>query len=240
MSVPFKLKAEVVLAVQLVSRHRAARLAALLVLLLIAAVAASEGASVDGRMRVVLVATGTFAAVAGSRLLAPGGALTAARMSAADWWLAPVGRLIGAASVVLPLTLIGVVVLLAPRSPLTAHLEMGAVASVYAASVIAGTAALAPAVGASAAAALGFFAAWFGPMPPSDVYALFSAAPLLQRPLVLGWNILPLPWRAARWIENGNASDALLLIAWIVLGILAAAWSASRFYRADRMTGAAK
>lgn len=139
---------------------------------------------------------------------------------------------------VLPLSLIGVVVLLGPPSPLTAHLEVGAVAGVYAASVIALSAALAPAVGASAAAAFGLVCAWLGPMPPSDIYKLFEPVPLLQHPLVLAWNVLPLPWRAARWIEGGNAADALLLIGWVILGILAAAWMVSRFFRADRTPGA--
>lgn len=242
MSVPLKLKAEAVLAVQLVSRHRATRLAVLLVLLLIAAVAAGEGASAAGRIRIVLVAAGTLGAVAGSRLLAPGGALAAARMSAADWWLAPLGRLLGAACAVVPVVLVAVVVLVSPHAPRTAHPGVAAVAAVYAASVLATTAALAPAWGASAAAALGFFAAWFGLLRPSDVYDLSAAVPFFQRPLVLGWNVLPLPWRAARWIEDGNASDALMLFAWIVLGVVTAAWSASRFYRAERtpVTGAAR
>lgn len=240
MSVPLKLKAEAVLAVQLVSRHRATRLAVLLVLLLIAAVAAGEAASAGGRIRVVLVAAGTLGAVAGSRLLAPGGALAAARMSAADWWLAPTGRLLGAVCIVAPVGFVGVVALLAPRAPLTAHLATGAVTGVYALAVLATTAALAPAWGASAAAALGFFGAWLGPVPPSDVYALFAPVPLLQHPLVLGWNVLPLPWRAARWIEDGTAGDGLLLIGWIALGILAATWSTSRYYRAERDPGASR
>lgn len=240
MSVPLKLKAEVVLAVQLVSRHRATRLAVLLVLMLIAAVAAGDGSGVAGRIRVVLVAAGTLGAVAGSRLLAPGGALAAARMSAGDWWLAPAGRLLGAVCIVAPVCFVGVVALLAPHAPLITHLGVGAVATVYAAGVTAVTAALAPAWGASAAAALGFFGAWLGPVPPSDVYALFAPVPLLQHPLVLGWNVLPLPWRAARWIENGTAGDGLLLIGWIALGILAAAWSTSRFHRAEREPGVSR
>ena len=208
-------------------------------LLLAAAVAASDGPSLSGRIRVVLVAAGTLSAVAGSRLLAPGGALTAAQMSAAAWWLAPAGRLLGAACVVVPLTLTSILVLLAPRAPLTAHVGVAAVAGVYVASVIALSAALAPAVGASAAAAFGLAGAWLGPMPPSDIYTLFEPVPLLQHPLVLAWNVLPLPWRAARWIACGNASDALLLIGWVILGIFAAAWTAPRFFRADRTPGAA-
>jgi hypothetical protein len=211
----------------------------MLVLLLVAVVAAGDGPSTSGRVRVVLVAAGTLSAVAGSRLLAPGGALAGVRMAAADWWLAPVGRLLGAGCLVIPLAVMSSWVLLAPRAPLSAHWATGAVTGVYTLAGIAAIAPLAPVMGASAAAALGLFAAWFGPMLPSDVHGLFAAVPLLEGPLVLAWNVLPLPWRAARWIESGNASDALLLTGWIALGVLGAAWSASRFYRAERGSGPA-
>jgi len=64
-------KAEVVFGLQLVTRHRAPRLAALLGLG-VAALAAVSAPSPERTARVVLLVGGTLAAVAASRLLSPG------------------------------------------------------------------------------------------------------------------------------------------------------------------------
>lgn len=228
------LKAEIVLAVQLVSRHRAFRLAALLVLVLTVALASGGPASASGRHGLILAMAGMLSCVAGSRLLAPGGALTALRMAGCSWWLAPVGRVLGAWIVVYAFALVPGVVLVAPHSSVPGALQAALTVAVYVASVIACTAALTPVVGASAAAAVGFFAAWMGNIPPSAVPALVQGVPALQGPLVLLWNLLPLPWRAGSWFVQGKASDGGVLLAWCVLAVLASAWTAERFYRTER------
>lgn len=227
-------KAEIVLAVQLVTRHRAFRLAALLVLVLTTALASGGPRTLHGRHGLIVAMAGVLACVAGSRLLAPGGALTALRMAAGPWWLAPVGRLMGAWIVVYPLTLVPGVVLLAPQSSPRLALQAAVTVAAYAASAIGCTAALTPVIGASSAAAIGFLAAWAGTLPPSGVHALLEGIPALQGPLVLLWNVAPLPWRASGWFAQGRASDGGVLLAWCVLAVLAAAWTAERFYRAER------
>ncbi|GBD31343.1 hypothetical protein HRbin33_00295 [bacterium HR33] len=231
-----RLKAEIVLAVQLVSRHRAVRLAATLLLLMTVAIASSApaGGRVGGAQGVILLMAGMVAAVAGSRLLAPGGALTALRMAAARWWIAPAGRILGAGIVVYPLVLVPIVVLIAPRASAPVILMAIATAALYTACVIACVAALTPATGASAAAALGFFAAWIGQTPPSGIQSLTASVPALQGPLVLLWNVLPFPWRANRWFVQGTPEDAAVLFFWTALGFVGAAWSAERFYRVER------
>jgi hypothetical protein len=231
-----RLKAEVVLAVQLVSRHRAVRLAATLLILMTVAIASSgpAGGTMGGVQGAILLMAGMVAAVAASRLLAPGGALTALRMAAAPWWMAPVGRMIGAGVVVYPLVLVPVVVLVAPHSTAPILSMVVATVSVYTACMIACVGALTPATGASLAAALGFSAAWVGLTPPSGIQALTASVPGLQGPLVLLWNLLPLPWRANRWFVQGTVEDAAVLLFWTAFGLMGAAWSAERFYRIER------
>ncbi|MBI2616239.1 MAG: hypothetical protein HYW52_11315, partial [Gemmatimonadetes bacterium] len=129
-------KAEVVFGLQLVTRHRAPRLAALLGLGVAALAAASEP-SPERVARVVLLVAGTLAAVSASRLLSPGPALAAARMVVAPWWLVPTGRLAGALCVLGPVT-VGMGLALATASPQGAPvLSAVAVALAYAGCVAA-------------------------------------------------------------------------------------------------------
>jgi hypothetical protein len=231
-----RLKAEVVLAMQLVSRHRAVKLAATLVLLMTVAIASSApaGGRVGGRQAVILLMAGMLAAVAGSRPLAPGGALAALRMAAARWWIAPVGRILGAGVVIYPLVLVPIVVLVAPQASAPVMLKVIVTVTLYIVCVIACVAALTPVIGASAAAGAGFFSAWVGQTPPSGMQALTAGVPALQGPLVLLWNVLPLPWRANRWFVQGTSEDAAVLFLWAALSLVAAAWTAERFYRVER------
>ncbi len=231
-----RFKAEIVLGVQLVSRHRAVRLAATLLLLMTVAIASSvpAGGRVGGTHALILLMAGMLSAVAGSRLLAPGGALTALRMAAARWWMAPLGRTIGAGVVVYPLVLVPVVVLIAPHASAPLMLKAIATVTLYTVCTITCVAALTPGTGASAAAAIGFFAAWIGQTPPSGIQALTASVPAFQGPLVLLWNVLPLPWRANQWFVQGRAEDAGVLLFWTTVALLAQAWSAERFYRVDR------
>lgn len=227
-----RLKAEVVLGVQLVSRHRAVRLAATLLLLMTVAIASS--ARSVGKHALILLMAGMLSAVAGSRLLAPGGALTALRMTAARWWMAPLGRSIGAGVVVYPLVLVPIVVLIAPHASAPLMLKTLATVTLYTVCMITCVAALTPGTGASTAAAIGFFSAWIGQVPPSEIRALTAGVPALQGPLVLLWNVLPLPWRANQWFIQGRAEDLGVILFWSTLALLAQAWSAERFYRVDR------
>lgn len=219
---PLAGKAEVVLGLQLVTRHRAPRLVALLSLA-IAGLAATSGPSPERGAHLVLLAAGTLAAVAGSRLLSPGPALAAARMVVAPCWMVPAGRLGGVLCVVGPFVL-GMGLALATASPHGAPVVGPvAVALAYAGCVGACTMAVAPLWGASAAASVGFLSAWFGLAPPSTMAAWSAGWPPLQRVVLWVWNVLPLPWRAARWLAQGGLGDPLLLTAWTVLGLGVAA-----------------
>jgi len=215
-------KAEVVFGVQLVTRHRAPRLAALLGLGIAALAAASEP-SPERVARVVLLIAGTLAAVSASRLLSPGPALAAARIVVAPWWLVPTGRLAGALCVVAPVTA-GMGLALATASSQGAPvLGPVAVALAYSACVAACTMAVAPWWGASAAASVGFLGVWFGVAPPSAMAALFAGWLPFQRVVIWLWNVLPLPWRATRWFASGGWGDPLLLAAWTLIGLGVAA-----------------
>ncbi len=211
-------KAEVVFGLQVVTRHRAPRLAALLGLG-VAALAAASDPPPERVARVVLLVAAMLAAVSASRLLPPGPALAAARMVVAPWWLVPTGRLVGALCVVGPVT-VGTALALATASPQGAPvLSPIAVSLAYAVCLAACTMAVAPLWGASAAASVGFLGAWLGAAPPSAIAALFAGWPPFQRILVWFWNVLPLPWRAARWLATGGWADPLLLAAWTLIGL---------------------
>jgi len=215
-------KAEVVFAVQLVTRHRAPRLAALLGLGVAALAAASEP-SPERVARVTMLVAGMLAAVAASRLLAPGPALASARIVVAPWWLVPAGRILGVLCVVGPVT-VGMGLALASASPQGSPIVgPAAVALTFAACVASCTMALAPWWGASATASVGFLGVWFGGVPPSSLAALFTGWLPLQRVLLWLWNVLPLPWRAARWLSSGGWGDPLLLGAWTLIGLGVAA-----------------
>ena len=218
---PLALKAEIILALQLVSRHRAPRFASLLALgvtaLLMAQAEPATGAGV--RERLILLATGILSAAAGSRVLARGGPYSSARRTAAPWPLVPAGRLAGA---MLFTTLPGMV---AAAVLLTDHWSVGEAASlvvmlVLASGAIAATVmAVTPMWGASAAAAAGLAVALAGGISPSYVVQVLAPTPVL-RSFVLGlWNGLPLSWRAVHWLESGGFADPLVLLAWIVTGV---------------------
>jgi hypothetical protein len=237
-SVALALKADVVLGAQLVSRHRAPRLAALLVLALLVAAAGHEPAPGAVRVPMACVIVGVLSTVSASRLFAPGGAVAAARAGASPWWIAPAGRLLGALAVVLPLGLAGAALLVLPGAGGDTMPRLSGILSLYGAATAAVTAAAAPLVGSSASAAVGLTAAWVGALPPSGLATVLAGWPFVARPLVWLWNVLPLPWRAIRWFQKGGAEDPILLTAWVAMGVLAAAWAVGRFYRLGRGGGA--
>ena len=195
-------KAEIVLGALLVIRHRTPRLTALLVLAVVASgflTRGGPGGPAHSRW-VVFVVAGSLVAVSASRLLAPGAALAAGYRVAASWWLVPSARLVGALFVTFPLVAGAALVLGQPVGAEFSAGDLISVTGLYAATLAALVLALTPAVGASAAAAIGFMAAWFGMLPPSAVSNAFERWPIVQRALVLAWNSLPLGWRAMRWL----------------------------------------
>jgi len=238
-SLPLALKADVVLGAQLVSRHRSPRLAAVLVLALLVAAAGQRPAPGPARAPLAVVAAGVMVAVAASRLFAPGGALAASRAAAARWWVAPVGRLTGALVLTLPLAVAAAALLVLPGAGVETAVRVSAAVILYGAALAAVTAALTPLLGSSVAASVGLMSAWLGAIPPTALAALLGAWPLVARPLVWLWNVLPLPWRAIRWLSHGNAQDPVMLVVWGVLGALVVGWSAERFYRVERQETAA-
>lgn len=218
------LKAEALLGLHLVTRHRAPRLAAVLGLALVAAAAVSRSGDTGGRS--VLLIGSTLAAVGASRLLAQGPALAAARMVAARWWVVPIGRMAGALCAVVPVAL-GIAALILGSRGEGGLWRIGWVTAGYAAALIACTMAAAPTLGASPAATLAFLAVWLGCVPPPVVSAVLGPWPLLQRCAVWAWSLLPLPWRALRWLGGGPAADPLLLMAWTAAGVMLAGWQVS-------------
>jgi len=220
-------KAEVLFGLALVTRHRAPRLAALLALAIVATAATTEpGPGAVGNA--VLLIGAILAAIAASRLISPGPAFAAARMTVSDWWVAPAGRLLGALIAVLPVCLVAGLALAAVAAGHVAMARLMAVVTVYAATMAACTMAASAFMGASAAATLGFLAAFFGVAPPSEMAALLAAWPPAQHTVVWLWNLLPLPWRAQRWLAGGAWSDPLMLGLWAAIGLAVAGWSLSR------------
>lgn len=223
-------KAEVVFGAHLVMRHRSPRLAVLLCLLVIAmAVARGRADTAAGLTETALLVAGTLGAVGGSRLFAPGAALAAARRVAAGWWVVSTGRLIGALLVTLPIVAVAVLAVGAEANPG----RVGLVSMIYAGAVVAAVIAGTPLVGASAAAALGLVGTWLGGIGPSGVSVMFEPWPAVRGSIVLLWNVLPLEWRAARWLREPNVTDSLVLLSWMVLGLTLSAWTTSVRYRSE-------
>jgi hypothetical protein len=215
------LKAEAVLGVLLAVRHRTVRLAGFLALVVVP-LSAMTGGSASSRQQLVLIIGGSLAAVAASRLLAPGAAVTAARRAASAWWIAPVGRLAGVWLLIVPI--IGLTAAILADGPVQAARVVVA-ASLFSAAVGAVTLALAPLLGASGSGALGLLAVWFGTIPPSGMLQMLSGWPYVQRPVVLLWNVLPLDWRALRWMRVGGVEDPFVFVTSIAAGLALAAWA---------------
>ncbi len=229
-------KGEVVLGVLLVLRHRTVRLVGILTLLvlLLATVNDADGTSAHA----LFVVGGCLAAVAGSRLMAPGAALAAARRAAGSWWLAPTGRLAGVLLLLAPILAVGAAALTASGGGEVPFVPLAVAALLQAAALGAVTLALAPALGASAAGMLGLIGALLGGLRPSEMHELFAAWPYAQRLVVIAWNVLPLSWRAARWLGYGPVHDLVVLGAWVVAGVCLAAWAGARAPLGERRSGA--
>ena len=220
-------KAELVLGMLLPARHRSVRLAATLTVAIVAlGVSGGAGQNPETGAHLTLVVAGSLAAVAGSRLMAPGAALSAARQAAYQWWLPPVGRLAGLAVLLAPTVGASAAVLLGPQADATAVARLSAIAWMYATTMAALVQAASPFLGASASGAAALILVWTGGLAPSVWHELLQGLPYLQRPLVIGWNVLPTAWRAHRGWTGGMEADVAVFASWIVVGALVAAWGA--------------
>lgn len=223
MSLLLGAKAEVVFGVLLVVRHRPLRLACVLAFLMVALPPTQNLGRTPRSYQAstVFFIAGTLAAVAGSRLLAPGAALAASRQVASRCWVTSYGRLAGALLVVLPVVTVAVFSLNIPEY---GHVRLSSVASVYAAAVASGVMLMAPAIGASAAAMVGFVAVWVGSISPQSIHESLNSWPLLQGAISVLWKSLPFEWRAVRLLETCSWMDALFLVGWTAVGVALAGW----------------
>lgn len=217
-------KAEMVLGALLVLRHRTVRIVGLFALTMVWSVSLRSHTTMSphDNSSVALLAVGALATVAGSRLLAPGAALGASRRVAAEWWLVPVGRLMGAVMVLMPAVFIAVLAV-AQTGVGSAALCLGA--TVYVATLVSVTQALAPIVGASVAAGLGFLGVGLGALTPSTVGRILDAWPMVQRPIVLILHFYPAQWRVDRILSGIAWPDLFIMTSWLTVGIIGAAWA---------------
>ncbi len=220
-------KAEVVFGTLLVARNRAVRLACVLALALGALSSVREAERLPGAHQplAAFLIVGTLAAVAGSRLFAPGAALASSRRVVTIWWAVPVGRLAGALLVILPVAAVAVIAMeLADPNPILLGLSMATLAAAVASLSLS----LAPTVGSSTACAMTLATIWAGAIPTTAVQALSEGSPAVRFAVLLLWHTLPLPWRANRLLELHAPLDALVLLTWIAVGVLTIGWAASQ------------
>ena len=227
-------KAQAVFAMLVTTRHRAVRMAIALTtaIVLFEAVTAGVGHSQMGGS--VLVVGGWLSAVAASRILSPGAALDAARRVAGPWWLAPAGRLLGTMALVVPVTWVTAALLTSGSGAWPDLVRTCVGAALYVSALAALVMALTPLWGATAAGTLGLMLAVLGVVPPSEMAQLTVTWPLVQRPVVLMWNWLPLGWRAAHWMRYGGVRHVAILALWVGAGVALASWTIARWYRTDR------
>lgn len=216
-----RVKAETVLAVQLITRHRTVRLVGFLAVVVVAISWMSPLGAPHESFRTVFVVSGAVASVAASRVFAPGAALVSVGRAAGAWWYAPVGRLLGVALVTTATTSVAAVSLAGTQDHSTLLLLASSAQVIGLASIVM---VLTPALGASAAGAIGLLFAILGPLPPSTVEALLRDGSVVERVGVVLWNSLPLSWRGIRVLEAGRTADLIIFAAWAVTSIVSAAW----------------
>jgi hypothetical protein len=226
-------KAEVVIGTLLVVRNRAVRIACGLALTtgVLLSVQEAERIPCAHRPATVSLIAGTLAAVAGSRLLAPGAALAASRHVATRWWLVPFGRLVGALLVVLPVVTVTVFALgLAEVEPFQFSMAL----TIYSAAVASLAFSFAPVVGSSAAVVATLVTVWIGALPTSAVQATVGKWPLLQHVLALLWKVFPLHWRVEQILTTRSSADMFVLIGWIVFGVVFSGWATAAVWPVGR------
>lgn len=211
------LKAEMALGYQLVSRHRAPRFAAVLSAAFLAAIAAAGPLGAAGYRGLLAPVAATVAAVAGSRVLAQGAALGAARHAPCAPWLVVAGRFAGVMVIVVPaIMVLGAVLLVGLPSPdVVSRIGL----AVLTASAAAGVAmAVTPNLGASVGSAVGLMAAWASQLPSLAGAAGSSGAGVV---MLLAMAFPDMTDRSALGAVAHGAG-------WIVGTLAFATWSISR------------
>jgi len=214
-------KAEILLGARLALRHRTYQVAILfaLVVFLLGAIhdlTKPVGTDRDGA---VLLVSGILAVIAGSRPLAPGAALASVRHVAAEWWLIPFGRLVGTLLALSPL-MIAIVLLFGTSA--SDSVRVGFVATLYASAVAATMFAMVPVTGTTVGAVLASSAVLVGSIQPSAADVSLWAWPVVRELSMVLWNVLPMPWRAHRLLNDGSAMNALPIVFWLLCGALMA------------------
>ncbi len=213
------LKAEMALGYQLVSRHRAPRFAAALSAAFLLASAAAGSLGTAGYRGLLAPVAATVAAVAGSRVLAQGAALGAARHAPCAPWLVVAGRFAGVMVIVVPAVVVLGVVWLAglPSPDVVSRIGL----AVLTASAAAGVAmAVTPSLGASAGSVAGLMIAW-----ASQLLSLAGAGSA-------GSSVAGLGVLLAMAFPDSTDRSALVTLAhgagWMVGTLAFATWSISR------------
>ncbi len=213
------LKAEMALGYQLVSRHRAPRFAAALAAAFLVASVAAGSLGTAGYGGLLPQVAATVAAVAGSRVLAHGAALGAARHAPCALWLVVAGRFAGVMVIVVPaVVVLGAVLLAGLPSP---DVVSRIVLAVLTASTAVGVAmAVTSILGASAGSAAGLMAAWA------------SQLPLLVGADAAGSSVAGLAVLLAMAFPDSTDRSALVTLVlgtgWMVGTLTFATWSISR------------
>jgi len=214
------------LALRLATQDRATRLAGLLVALGCSVPLLGEPASVEARQRTAIIGAALLAAVSGACVLARGAPLWSARRAAGPWLAPGIGRL-AAVALIAGLAALAEAAVLFGGSPARAA-AVAASALLGAGALGAATMPLGAVLGSSGAAGVGAVAALGGSIPPSAIATLLAPWPLVRTPVVLVWNVLPLPWRAQAMLTGNAASHGVWLCLWWAAGVLLAGWVAHR------------
>lgn len=220
---PGLIKAEVRFAILSVVRHRSARLVALLAAATLGLMA-WQGGGFDiapDRYKTGWAILSVVAVVWYSRILAPGGALEAARAVGTRWWVVPAGRALGVFVLLVPVTFVAAATV-GPHGanfPEIIRFVVGGLTLAVTLGFL--SMALTPFIGSSGAASVGFLLALMGGIPPGTFDIAFSES-WLQWVLTFIWTALPLQWRAELWLD-GQGNFFAVSAVWLGLSLGAGA-----------------
>lgn len=220
---PGLIKAEVRFAVLSVVRDRSARLVALLAAATVGLMAWQEGGfdPAADRHQTGWAILSVVSVVWFSRILAPGGALEAARIVGTRWWVVPTGRGLGVVVLLVPVAFAAVATLASngADAPGVVQFVIGGLTLAVTLGFL--SMALTPFIGSSAAASVGFVLALMGGIPPVSFDMVFSGG-WFQWVSTWVWTALPLQWRAELWL-SGQGSFFAVSAVWLVLSLGAGA-----------------
>lgn len=205
---PPAFKAEIILAIQLVTRHRAFRLTSGLAGLTVLSLRLAPNPPAGS----VVAVAGALGAIAGSRVLARGPAMASARAAAAPV-RSVIGRFVGVMLVLAPIVMVGGVLVGGGEG--TGVTEQATWSVAYAAVLAAVSMGGVGAVGASSVSTFGVFAAWVGQVPPETWAERLGVVGGLTATI---WSVLPMAWRVGTVTEGDRGATAVLL-SWMVMGL---------------------